>query len=228
MAEVSDHLLRKSFDRRTRREPISCYLHADSESHTPRFGASASLRALNHRGRAWERHFRETILAEKYQPSGWRAFGSFFVPALAVTTMYLRRLEGQEDFGWSKVAEAPSGHRSHLWKRSSPTWRISGRVAGSLGRFTRRAPHLLGGLVQCCHRFHDLRHCCATLLLVQGVPARVVQEILGHSHVSTTLGIYSHMIPLLKRDAAERMNALLGPAETAVNTPTGTSSGAEG
>jgi hypothetical protein len=96
------------------------------------------------------------------------------------------------------------------------------------GKVHTHAPHLLGGLVQCCHRFHDLRHCCATLLLVQGVPARVVQEILGHSHVSTTLGIYSHMIPLLKRDAAERMDALLGPAETAVNTPTGTSSGTEG
>ena len=48
------------------------------------------------------------------------------------------------------------------------------------------------------------------------------------SDVSTTLGIYSHVIPLLKRDATERMNALLGPAETAVNTPTGTSSGTEG
>jgi integrase len=65
-------------------------------------------------------------------------------------------------------------------------------------------------------RFHDLRHCCATLLLVQGVAARVVQEILGHSHVSTTLGIYSHVIPALQRDAADRMNALLAPISNAV------------
>ena len=77
-------------------------------------------------------------------------------------------------------------------------------------------------------RFHDLRHCCATLLLVQGVPARVVQEILGHAHVSTTLGIYSHVIPSLKRDAADRMNALLGPTETVAATPAGASSGTEG
>ena len=64
-------------------------------------------------------------------------------------------------------------------------------------------------------RFHDLRHACATLLLVQGVHARVVQDILGHSQVSTTLGIYSHVIPCLKRDAAQQLDALLapGPAE---------------
>ncbi len=62
-------------------------------------------------------------------------------------------------------------------------------------------------------RFHDLRHACASLLLAQGVAARVVQEILGHSHVSTTLGIYSHVIPALRRDAADRMNSLLAPRD---------------
>ena len=35
----------------------------------------------------------------------------------------------------------------------------------------------------------------------------------GHSHVSTTLGIYSHVIPALRRDAADRMNALLTPKD---------------
>jgi integrase len=33
-------------------------------------------------------------------------------------------------------------------------------------------------------RFHDLRHTCASLLLVQNVPARVVMEILGHSQLA--------------------------------------------
>ncbi len=36
-------------------------------------------------------------------------------------------------------------------------------------------------------RFHDLRHSCATLLLVQGVSPRVVMEILGHSQISLTM-----------------------------------------
>jgi integrase len=50
-------------------------------------------------------------------------------------------------------------------------------------------------------RFHDLRHSAATLLLVQGVPARVVMDILGHSQIQVTLGTYSHVLPELHRDA---------------------------
>lgn len=59
------------------------------------------------------------------------------------------------------------------------------------------------------HRFHDLRHDCATLLLAQGVPMRVVMETLGHSQISLTANTYSHVAPLLQRDAADRMNDLL-------------------
>jgi integrase len=58
-------------------------------------------------------------------------------------------------------------------------------------------------------RFHDLRHSCATLLLAQGVPARVVMEVLGHSQISLTLNTYTHVLPELKREAADRMNDLL-------------------
>jgi hypothetical protein len=35
---------------------------------------------------------------------------------------------------------------------------------------------------------HQLRHTCATLLLNAGAPLLTVQTILGHKHVSTTLG----------------------------------------
>jgi len=56
-------------------------------------------------------------------------------------------------------------------------------------------------------RFHDLRHSCATLLLAQDVPARVVMEILGHSQISLTMNTYTHVLPELKREAANRMNA---------------------
>ncbi|MFZ0178990.1 MAG: tyrosine-type recombinase/integrase, partial [Candidatus Dormiibacterota bacterium] len=59
-------------------------------------------------------------------------------------------------------------------------------------------------------RFHDLRHTCATLLLGQQVPARVVMELLGHSQISLTMNLYSHVIPALRKDAAERMEVALG------------------
>ena len=58
-------------------------------------------------------------------------------------------------------------------------------------------------------RFHDLRHSCATLLLVQHVPARVVMEVLGHSEISTTMDTYSHIVPELQQEAADRVEAIL-------------------
>lgn len=58
-------------------------------------------------------------------------------------------------------------------------------------------------------RFHDLRHACASLLLAQGVHPRVVMEVLGHSQISLTMNTYSHVIPALQREAADRMEALL-------------------
>ncbi len=58
-------------------------------------------------------------------------------------------------------------------------------------------------------RFHDLRHSCASLLLAQGVSARVVMEILGHSQIAITMNTYTHVIPELRKDAAERMDQLL-------------------
>ncbi len=61
-------------------------------------------------------------------------------------------------------------------------------------------------------RFHDLRHAAATVMLTLGVQARVVMETLGHSQISTTMDRYSHVIPELQRDAAERLGAALWDA----------------
>jgi integrase len=78
---------------------------------------------------------------------------------------------------------------------------------------TRRFQKLLKQTDLPHQRFHDLRHTCATLLLVQGVPPRVVMEILGHSQISLTMDTYTHVVPALKREAASRMDALLGAKE---------------
>ena len=56
----------------------------------------------------------------------------------------------------------------------------------------------------CNVRLHDLRHAHATILLQQGVHPKIVQERLGHSSVSTTLDIYSHVLPGLQEAAARR------------------------
>ncbi|MCM1003543.1 MAG: site-specific integrase [Candidatus Gastranaerophilales bacterium] len=49
-------------------------------------------------------------------------------------------------------------------------------------------------------RFHDLRHTVATRLVEKGVPLPVVQEILGHSKIETTMR-YTHTIPSQKVNA---------------------------
>jgi integrase len=57
-------------------------------------------------------------------------------------------------------------------------------------------------------RFHDLRHTAATLLLLQKVHPKVVQELLGHSHISITLDTYSHVLPSMGREAAAKIDHL--------------------
>ena len=74
---------------------------------------------------------------------------------------------------------------------------------------TRRFQRILANAGIPRRRFHDLRHTSATLLLAQGVPLRVVTEILGHSQMATTADIYSHVLPVFMADAAERMDAAL-------------------
>jgi integrase len=58
-------------------------------------------------------------------------------------------------------------------------------------------------------RLHDARHTATTLLLQQGVPARVAMAMLGHSQISRALGTYSHVAPELAEDAARRMREAL-------------------
>ncbi|HXI16641.1 MAG TPA: site-specific integrase, partial [Chloroflexota bacterium] len=62
-------------------------------------------------------------------------------------------------------------------------------------------------------RFHDLRHTCASLLLAQGVHPRVVMETLGHSQIQLTMNTYSHVMPVMQREAASQMNTLLSATD---------------
>jgi integrase len=56
-------------------------------------------------------------------------------------------------------------------------------------------------------RFHDLRHSHATQLLAGGVHPKVAQERLGHSTITTTMDLYSHVTDTMQSDAAARLDA---------------------
>jgi integrase len=58
-------------------------------------------------------------------------------------------------------------------------------------------------------RLHDLRHTHATLALAAGVHPKVVSERPGHATVAFTLDVYSHAVPALQEDAADRVAALV-------------------
>jgi integrase len=66
-------------------------------------------------------------------------------------------------------------------------------------------------------RLHDARHTAATLLLVQGVDSRTVMALMGWSHISMTAR-YQHVVPELRRAAAEHTGEVLWPTATKTAT----------
>ena len=57
-------------------------------------------------------------------------------------------------------------------------------------------------------RFHDMRHTCVSLLLAEGAPPHVVQQIVGHSAIDVTMTIYRHASLDEKRTALQRLGTL--------------------
>ena len=58
-------------------------------------------------------------------------------------------------------------------------------------------------------RLHDLRHSNATAMIAAGVNPKVVQERLGHADVSVTLNTYTHVLPQMDEEAAQKVDELL-------------------
>lgn len=103
--------------------------------------------------------------------------------------------------------------------RSGSQWKDEGLVFTNLEGSPIDASNLLR---HCFHpllaaaglpkvRFHDLRHTAATLLLGQGVHAKIVSEMLGHSNIAITMDLYSHVTPTMQREAARALDNLLSP-----------------
>jgi integrase len=61
-------------------------------------------------------------------------------------------------------------------------------------------------------RFHDIRH---SQLFADGVHPKVAQERLGHSTITTTMDLYSHVTDTMQTDAAARLDAAFQAAKAA-------------
>tara|TARA_B100000749_G_C17998238_1_gene290211 strand:+ start:162 stop:440 length:279 start_codon:yes stop_codon:yes gene_type:complete len=77
------------------------------------------------------------------------------------------------------------------------------------GDVSRGFKNLISDLQLPTVRFHDLRHTHASLMLAAGEHLKVVQERLGHSTISITGDIYSHVAPGMQRIAADRFESIL-------------------
>jgi integrase len=63
-------------------------------------------------------------------------------------------------------------------------------------------------------RLYDLRHTCATLLLLDNRPVKVVSERLGHSSAATTMDRYMHVSPTMQKNATDSMTKFLNNGGT--------------
>jgi integrase len=108
-------------------------------------------------------------------------------------------------------------HQTQAREKAASAWEEQGLVFPNIyGRHFHRSSlqtlfkKVLGKAGLPDIRFHDLRHSAATILLSMGVPAKVVQEILGHSHISITLSIYAHVLPGMHEEAMNKMDDWFG------------------
>lgn len=60
-----------------------------------------------------------------------------------------------------------------------------------------------------CIRFHDLRHSHASLLLEQGSQLKVISDRLGHSTISITADIYTHVNDCTNKETADKFENML-------------------
>lgn len=72
--------------------------------------------------------------------------------------------------------------------------------------------------------WHCLRHTYATILYESGVDAVTAKDLLGHSDIKTTLGIYTHLSAEKKQSDISKLNTFLGGGNDAENTKVGNGS----
>lgn len=124
------------------------------------------------------------------------------LPSLPVTALQAHKVEQARN----RLSLGPVYNNHYLvfakadgepWEPNSFTNAFTAFVLG------KKLPHM---------SFHSLRHTHATLLLKQGIHPKVVSERLGHAKVGITLDIYSHVLPGMQEEAAQRIDSVLRSA----------------
>ena len=106
-----------------------------------------------------------------------------------------------KEWGWYWVFPSP---RLSIHPRNGRTYR-NHLYPSTLQKQVSRAVHILGFVKRVT--VHSLRHSFATQLIESGYDIRTVQELLGHSNLSTTM-VYTHVASKNKRGVISPINGI--------------------
>ena len=133
-------------------------------------------------------------------PKTARSARTISLPGFVVNALQ-RRIDEQD--AQRKLLGLPTESDQWVFTRADESPWEPGAFSLMFARLVKRhkMPHV---------RFHDLRHTFGTLALASGVDLKSVSAALGHSSISITANVYVHAVEALQRDAADRIDALLG------------------
>ena len=119
------------------------------------------------------------------------------LPEFSVEKLVQHKAKQAEALAELKIIQTPESLVCAAYD-GEPTWPSS--VTHEFTKAILKLPHLPRV------RFHDLRHSHATQLLTAGIHPKIAQERLGHSTISTTLDLYSHVTDTMQDEAAEKID----------------------
>ena len=113
---------------------------------------------------------------------------------------------------WRETQDRERKNKSELWMDTGLVFTRENGAAWHPDRISKLFEEAVASSGLPRIRLHDLRHTHATIALGASIHPKVVSDRLGHSTVSFTLDVYSHCIPALSQDAAEKIAALVAAA----------------
>ena len=138
------------------------------------------------------------------EPKTKRSRRTIALPPFAIDRLRRHRLEQAERF--FSAGTRPDGS-TLLFERDAQPWNPN-TFGLTFARIARDAklPKV---------RLHDLRHSFASLLLAGGADLKTVSTALGHSTISVTADVYSHVSPAMLHDAANLLDRVVASGRKA-------------